>query len=185
MRLFQTWKNYVAQVLLERDVPLVTELVREWIVDVHTDFFVEHSETDAERRRERFDAIFDASIDVYLRALAEGYPEAKAREITHIQGSFEFQNLGWGELIEFPPDEREAYHERYEEFFDRYCCSPDRPFGEFTPPGGFPDAPSTPERMNGDYPLADPGLTDDVYVLTEEVDVRFERDDVAEALRGE
>jgi len=172
MLLHQTWRNYVSQVLLERDLPLVTDRVRRWLVDVHADIFVEASETAGAARRPRLEAIFDVTIDVYLTALSEGFPEAQAREITHIQGSWAFQNVGWGELIEFPPDEREAYHERYRDFFDRYGCSPDDPFGEFAPPGGLPDAPTTPERMNGDYPFAAADLTDGVYVVAEDTEAR-------------
>lgn len=87
MRLFQTWRNYAAQVLLERDIPLVTDWVRSWLVDLHADFLAENSERDGDARRPLLEALFDSAIDVYLAALREGYPEAQAREITHIQGS--------------------------------------------------------------------------------------------------
>jgi hypothetical protein len=174
MRLVQSWKNYLAQVLLQADLPVVTPWVRRWLVDVHTDFFVEHSETDGEARREHFRALFDTTLDVYQQALREGYPEAKAREITHIQGSWDFIAHGWGELIEFPPEERDVYYERYREFYGRHGCSPADPLGEFAPAGGLPEAPETPERLNGDYPLAEPDLEDDIYVVAEDVEVRLE-----------
>ncbi|QKY21191.1 hypothetical protein B4589_012700 [Halolamina sp. CBA1230] len=173
MRLHQSWRNYAAQVLLELDIPLVTDWVRSWLVDLHTDFFVEHSERDAEARRPLFEALFDATIDVYREALREGYPEAQAREITHIQGSWTFIQQGWGELVEFPPEEADAYYERYEDFFDRHGCSPENPLGEFAPPSGLPDTPETPGRLNGDYPFAVPNLTDGVYVVDEKTEVRL------------
>lgn len=173
MRLYQTWKNYASQLLLQWDIPLVTDWVRSWLVDLHVDFFTEHSETDAAARRPLLEALFDATIDVYLQALREGYPEAQAREITHIQGSWAFIERGWGDLVEFPPEEARAYYERYADFFDRHDCSPDDPLGEFLP-GGLPDAPETPGRLNGDYPLAEPGLDDGVYVVAEETDVRLQ-----------
>ncbi len=174
MRLHQTWRNYLTQVLLERNIPLVSSRVRTWLVDLHADFFVERSERDPAAREPHLRALFDTAIDVYLRALREGYPEAEAREITHIQASWDFQNHGWGELIEFPPEEREAYHERYREFYDRYDASPENPFGTFAPRDGLPSAPETPERLDGNYPFAAPGLTDDVYVVDEATEIRLE-----------
>jgi hypothetical protein len=173
MRLYQTWRNYAAQVLLERDIPLVTPRVRSWLVDMHADFFAEHSQQDAAARRPLFEALFDSTIDAYLEALREGYPESQAREITHIQGSWTFVQHGWGELLEFPPEEATAYYERYEDFFDRHGCSPEEPLGEFAPAGGLPDTPETPERLNGDYPFAEPGLADGVYVVAEKSEVRL------------
>jgi len=55
-----------------------------WLIDLHTDLSAEHSEQDADARRPLLHALFDATIDVYLETLQEGYPEAQAREITHI-----------------------------------------------------------------------------------------------------
>lgn len=174
MRLVQTWKDYVAQVVLEADLPAVTPLFRRRLVAIHTDFFVERSERDGEARREHLRAVFDAVIDVYLRALAEGYPEAQAREITHIQVSWDFLAHGWADLAEFPAGEREAYYERYAGFYDRHGCSPAEPLGEFAPDGGLPEAPATPDRLEGEYPLAAPGLTDGVYVPSEKLDARLD-----------
>ncbi|GGL54288.1 DUF6149 family protein [Halocalculus aciditolerans] len=170
MRLYQSWKNYVAQAAL--GVPVARHWTRSWLVDLHADFFVDASEVDAEARRAFFEALFDASVDAYEHALDEGYPEAEAREITHIMGTFAFTEKGWGDLVEFPPAERDAYYARYEGFFERYGVAPDDPFGDFTPPGGLPDAPETPERLDGDFPLAEPGLTDDIYVPAPNVDAR-------------
>lgn len=182
MKLYQTWRNYAAQVLLQRDVPVLTGRVRSWLVEMHADFFVDNAEGDGEARRPFLEAFFDASIDVYRRALREGYPEAQAREITHVQATWAFANHGWGELLEFPPGERTDYFERYREFFERHDCTPEDPLGEFAPADGLPDAPETPSRLDGDYPFAEPGLADGVYVVSEASDVRLScGDDESEA----
>ncbi|MFD1566217.1 DUF6149 family protein [Halolamina litorea] len=173
MRLYQTWRNYAAQVVLERDIPVVSDRMRSWLVGMHADFFTEHSARDAAARRPLFAALFEGAIDAYLEALDEGFPESQAREITHIQGTWTFINHGWGELLEFPPEEATAYYERYHAFFDRHDCSPEDPLGSFAPAGGLPDAPETPGRLNGDYPFAEPGLDDGVYVVAEKSDVRL------------
>ncbi|GAA0308120.1 DUF6149 family protein [Halarchaeum salinum] len=165
MRLYQTWRNYVTQLAL--DVPVIERFVRDWLVDLHTDFFVAACERDADAREARLRALFETTIDVYECALAEGYPESHAREITHIQGAFDFYNHGWGELLEFPPEEREAYYEKYRDFFERHGCTLDEPFGEFEPAGGLPSAPETPERLNGDYPIAEPGHVEGIYLHTD------------------
>ena len=165
MRLYQTWRNYVAQFAL--DVPVVRSFVRDWLVDLHVDFFTAASERDADAREARFRALFDASIDVYECALAEGYPESHAREITHIQAAFDFYEHGWAELLEFPPAECEAYYEKYRDFFERHGCTREQPFGEFAPPSGLPSAPETPARLDGDYPIAEPGHVDGIYLHTE------------------
>lgn len=176
MRLHQTWKNYLAQFLVERRIPVLSRVAIDRLVALHVDFFAERSRGDGEGRRPHLRALFDAAIAVYRRALAEGFPEAEAREITHIQASWDFQNHGWGELIEFPPQEREAYFERYRDFYERHDCSPDDPLGAFAPAGGLPAAPETPERMSGDYPLAVPGLTDDIYLDAERPEARLSCD---------
>jgi len=80
MRLYQTWRNDAAEVLLQRNIPLVTDWMRSWLVDLSA----EHSEQDADARRPLLHTLFDATIDVYLKALEESYPEAQAREITHV-----------------------------------------------------------------------------------------------------
>ncbi|MFB6126329.1 MAG: DUF6149 family protein [Halolamina sp.] len=171
--LYQTWKNFAAQVVLQRDVPILADLIRRRLVALHTDFFVEHSERDGEARRDRLRALFDRTLEAYTEALSEGYAEAQAREITHIMAAWDFTNHGWGELLEIPPEEREAYHERYRPFFDAHGATPERPLGEFAPDGGLPEAPETPERLNGEYPFAEGGLADDVYVHAERDAVRL------------
>lgn len=172
MRIFQTWRDYLAQTLLVGDPPVLGRLARRWIVNLHVDTYVEFSERDAAAREPHFRALFDTAVDVYVRASKEGYPEAQAREITHVQGTWDFIDHGWGELVEFPPAEADAYYDRYREFYDRYGCSPDDPFGEFAPPGGLPAAPET-DRLERPYPLAEPGLADDVYVLAPDLGRRI------------
>ncbi|MFC7165554.1 DUF6149 family protein [Halospeciosus flavus] len=170
MKIYQTWRNYVAQVLL--DTP-AEPLVRRWLVSLHTDFFLDQAERDAEARKEHLDALFDASIDVYEQALDEGFPEAEAREITHIQGDHDFYNHGWAEYLEVPPEELDEHWERYADFYERHGCTPEDPLGEFAPPGGLPDAPETPERLEEDeFPVAESGMADDVYVPAPNLDAR-------------
>jgi hypothetical protein len=171
VRLYQTWKNYVAHVGL--GVPGVRQLVRKRIVDYHTAFFVEQSARDGEAREPHLRALFDASVDVYERALAEGYPEAQAREITHIQATLDFHEHGWAELMEFPPGEIQTHFDRYRRFFERHDCTIEDPLGEFAPEYGLPYAPETPDALDdSEFPFAESGLADDVYVPTEHVDVR-------------
>lgn len=173
MRILQTWRDYAAQVVLLSDLPVVPTYVRGKLVDLHTERYLEFSERDAAEREPRLRAVFASAVDAYVRASKEGYPEIQAREITHIMGNWEFIRQGWGELIEFPPRERETYYDRYSGFYDRHGCRPASPFGEFLPPGGFPPAPSTPGRLNGEYPLSEPGLGNEVYAIAEDLDVRL------------
>ncbi|KAB7512579.1 hypothetical protein DM867_12625 [Halosegnis rubeus] len=95
MRLYQTWKNYVAQVALEREIPVVSAL-----------------------RHNRLDALFDRTIDTYTAALEAGYPAADARESTHIVAACAFMNQGWG-LLEIPPVETDEIRLRCEETTSR------------------------------------------------------------------
>ncbi|GGL23276.1 hypothetical protein GCM10009037_03520 [Halarchaeum grantii] len=170
MRLYQTWRNYAVQLAL--GTPVVDSVVRDWLVDLHTEFFRDASERDAAAREPHLRAVFEASIAVYERALAEGYPESHAREITHVQGAFDFANHGWGELLEFPPEERDAYYEKYRDFFERHDCTLEAPFGEFAPAGGFPSAPETPGRLDGELPFAEAGHVDGIYLHTDHAGVR-------------
>lgn len=172
MRIYQTWRDYLAQVVLVREPPVIDRLFRRWLVGLHTDFFVGASERDGSAREPHLRALFEGSLNAYVRATKEGYPEAQAREITHVLATWDFVDHGWGELIEYPPEEASEYYERYRDFYERHGCSPGNPLGEFEPPGGLPDAPETPDRLNGDYPLAEPGLADDVYIMTEDLGVR-------------
>jgi len=147
-------------------LPVVGDQVHDWLVDLHTRVFLDRAdEQHREARRERLEAFFDATIDCYVTALEAGYPEAEAREITHVQANFEFYNHGWTEMMEFPADEIEDHYERYRPFFEEHGITIDDPLGEFAPAGGLPDAPATPENLDApEHPHAEGGFADDVYV---------------------
>lgn len=147
-------------------LPVVGVLVRWWLVRLHVRVFVRRSESvDAEARREHLRAFFDASMDAYLTAIREGYPEVEARELTSTMAALDFHAHGWAELLMIPPEEIPKHVERHRDFFDRHDIDESRPLGVFTPPGGLPDAPETPERLeDGEFPRAEGGWADDVYV---------------------
>ena len=163
MKLRQNLRHFAAKRALT--TPVVGDVVRGKLVDLHTRVFLGKADPDhAEDRRAHLDAFFDATIDAYLAALDAGYTEAEAREITHIQANFDFFNHGWTEMMEFPGDEVEPHFERYADFFERHGVTVADPLGEFrTRP--VPTAPSTPERLDRtDHPNAEGGFADDVYV---------------------
>lgn len=166
MKINQNVRHFASRKALE--LPVVRSLTKQALVRLHTRIFLGKADPEhREDRREHLDDFFDATIDTYLVALQEGYSEAEAREITHIQGNFDFYNHGWVEMMEFPADELEKHFERYEAFFDRYGISIDEPLGEFRPPRGVAHAPSTPEKLeNPEHPHAEGGFADDVYVDT-------------------
>jgi hypothetical protein len=168
MKIKQTVRHFAAKQALT--MPVVGNMAADKLVDLHTRVFLGKADEDhAEERRDHLDAFFDATIDTYVRALEEGYTEAKAREITHIQANFDFYNHGWTEMMEFPSDELEEHYERYAKFFEAHDISIDDPLGEFAPPGGVPDAPSTPEKLDDpEHPHAEGGFADDVYVEDED-----------------
>jgi hypothetical protein len=144
----------------------IGSLVHTGLVRLHTRIFVSKAdESHREERREHLNGFFDGTIDTYTAALEEDYSEAEAREITHIQGNFDFFNHGWTEMMEFPTDELDEHYERYADFFERHDITIDDPLGEFEPAGGVPAAPATPERLDDlDQPNAVGGYADDVYV---------------------
>ncbi|NHN41468.1 hypothetical protein G9C85_07425 [Halorubellus sp. JP-L1] len=152
--------------------PVLGDVARGKLVDMHTDIFLEKADADhREARREHLDDFFAATMDAYVAAL-DYYPEAKAREITHVQANFDFYNHGWTEMMEFPTDELDAHYDRYAEFFEDHGVTIDDPLGEFAPPGGVADAPSTPEQLDDpEHPYAEGGFADDVYVETADGDV--------------
>jgi len=149
--------------------PGLGSVVNYGLVKLHTRIFLgKADEARAEERRDHLDGFFDATMDAYVAALDEGFSEAEAREITHIQANFDFYNHGWTEMMEFPSDELKVHYERYEDFFERYDISIDDPLGQFRT-GEIPDAPSTPEKLeNPEHPHAEGGFADDVYVEDEE-----------------
>ena len=153
--------------------PVVGDRVTEWLVGMHVDVFGERAaEGRREEREAHLEAFFDRAFDAYVAALEEGYSEAAAREITHIQANFDFYNHGWTEMMEFPADELDAHYERAGDFFRRHGVTVDDPLGEFRS-RELPDAPATPERLDDpDHPRAESGFADDVYVEDADGDVR-------------
>ncbi|MFB6154438.1 MAG: DUF6149 family protein [Haloferacaceae archaeon] len=181
MKLRQNVRHFAAKKALT--MPVVGDVARERLVDLHVDVF--GGKADPERREERtehLEAFFDATFDTYVAALDEGYPEAEAREITHIQANFDFYNHGWTEMMEFPTDEVTAHYERYEDFFEQHGITIDYPLGEFYRED-IPAAPSTPAKLEDpEHPHAEGGFADDVYVEDESGELRVgggeEPDDV-------
>jgi len=171
MKLRQNAKHFAYQKALE--TPGVRSVANAGLVKLHTRIFTGKADpAHAEDRRDHLDGFFDATMDTYLRALQDGYSEAEAREITHIQANFDFYNHGWTEMMEFPADELEAHYDRYREFFERWDITIDEPLGQFAPPEGVPEAPSTPERLEDpEHPHAEGGFADDVYVKTADGDL--------------
>jgi hypothetical protein len=163
MKIRQNIRHFAAKQGLT--MPVVGDLVRERLVDLHVGVFGERAaEGRREEREPRMAAFFDRTFDTYVAALDAGFPEAEAREITHLQANFDFYNHGWTEMMEFPADELGEHYDRYADFFQRHGIAIDEPLGEFDD-GGVPDAPSTPERLDApEHPYAEGGFADDVYV---------------------
>ncbi|WP_049927697.1 DUF6149 family protein [Halopiger goleimassiliensis] len=171
MKLRQNARHFASRKALE--TPGVRSVAKSGLVRLHTRVFLGKADPDhADEREAHLDALFDATVDAYLRALQDGYSEAEAREITHIQANFDFYNHGWTEMMEFPTDELEAHYDRYREFFETWDVTIDDPLGQFAPPEGLPEAPSTPENLEDpEHPHAEGGFADDVYVETEDGDL--------------
>ncbi|WP_277553332.1 DUF6149 family protein [Halobaculum limi] len=182
MKLRQNVRHWAAKRALT--TPVVGGYVNDKLVGLHTSIFLEKAdEAHREDRRDHLDDFFDATMDTYVAALDAGYPEAEAREVTHIQANFDFFNHGWAEMMEFPGDELEEHYRRYEQFFQRYGITIDDPLGEFYPADGVAGAPATPERMaEGEFENAVAGFADDAYVEDADGDVHIggteEPDDV-------
>ncbi|WP_247002465.1 DUF6149 family protein [Halosolutus gelatinilyticus] len=182
MKIRQNARHFASRKALE--TPVVRSVAKSGLVRLHTTIFTRKADPDhAEEREAHLDAFFDATIDAYLRALQDGYSEAEAREITHVQANFDFYNHGWTEMMEFPTDELEDHYDRYRDFFERWEITIDDPLGQFEPPAGIPEAPSTPEKLDDpEHPHAEGGFADDVYVETEDGDlVVGGREDPADA----
>ena len=172
MKLRQNVRHWAAKRALT--TPVVGDYVNDKLVGMHTDIFLKKAdEGRREERRAHLDDFFDATMETYVAALEASYPEAEAREITHIQANFDFFNHGWAEMMEFPGDELEEHYRRYEEFFTRYGITIDDPLGEFRPVDGVTDAPVTPDRMAaGEYENAVAGFADDAYVESADGELR-------------
>jgi hypothetical protein len=170
MKIKQNVRHFAAKQALT--LPVVGPRVRERLVDLHVDVFGEKAADGHRAEREaHMEAFFDNTFDTYVAALEAGYPEAEAREITHVQANFDFYNHGWTEMMEFPVEELGEHRERYADFFDEHGITVDDPLGEFTRVP-VPDAPSTPERIEEPiHPYAEGGFADDVYVETPDGDV--------------
>ncbi len=163
MKLRQNIRHFAAKQALT--APVIGEIANDKLVDLHTKIFVEKADEEyRDERRDHLDAFFDCTMDTYVAALEAGYPEAEAREITHIQANFDFYNHGWTEMMEFPADELEDHYERYGKFFEAHGITIDDPLGEFRTQE-IPDAPSTPQKLDDpEHPHAEGGFADDVYV---------------------
>jgi hypothetical protein len=170
MKIRQNVKHFAFKQALT--APVLGNVARGKLVDMHTDIFLDKAdEAHREERREHLDDFFDATMDTYVAAL-DYYPEAKAREITHVQANFDFYNHGWMEMMEFPSDELGQHRDRYGEFFDDHDITVDDPLGVFQPADGIADAPSTPEKLDDPiHPYAEGGFADDVYVETADGEV--------------
>ncbi|ADD04836.1 uncharacterized protein Nmag_1255 [Natrialba magadii ATCC 43099] len=166
MKLRQNARHFASRTALE--TPVVRSVAKSGLVRLHTRVFLRKADPEhADEREAHLDDLFEATVDTYLRALNDGYSEAEAREITHIQANFDFYNHGWTEMMEFPADELEAHYDRYREFFERWDITIDEPLGQFKPPEGLTEAPSTPEKLEDPvHPHAEGGFADDVYVET-------------------
>jgi hypothetical protein len=181
MKIRQNVRHFAARKALT--MPVVGDIATEKLVDLHVRVFGERAAPDRRAEREpRLEAFFERTFDAYVAAMDEGYSEAEAREITHVQANFDFYNHGWTEMMEFPADEIEDHYERYREFFRRHGITIDDPLGEFRG-GDLPSAPSTPERLRApEHPHAEGGFADDVYVEGDDGEVRVggrdEPDDV-------
>jgi hypothetical protein len=172
MKIRQNVRHWAAKQALT--MPVVGEKINDKLVDLHTGVFLDRADEDrAEARRDHLDGFFDATMDTYVAALQEGYEEAEAREITHIQANFDFYNHGWTEMMEYPAAEVTDHYDRYRDFFERHDITIDDPLGEFEPAGGVPDAPSTPEKLDDpEHPHAEGGFADDVYVEGPDGEIR-------------
>lgn len=171
MKIRQNPRHWAAKKALS--TPGISTVANFGLVKMHTKIFLgKAQEGRKEERRAHLDAFFGATMDTYLRALEEDYDEASAREITHIQGNFDFYNHGWTEMMEIPVEELENHYERYANFFERYDITIDDPLGAFGPPGGIPEAPATLEKLDDPtHPHAEGGFADDLYVEDEHGEV--------------
>jgi len=171
MKIRQNVRHWASKKALT--MPVVGQKTNDWLVNLHTRVFLDKAEEgQQEERRDHLDGFFDATMNTYVAALEAGFPEAEAREITHVQANFDFYNHGWTEMMEFPSDELEEHHERYAEFFDAHGITIADPLGDFRPADGVPEASSTPEKLEDPvHPHAEGGFADDVYVETDDGEV--------------
>jgi hypothetical protein len=184
MKIRQNVRHWAAKQALT--MPVVGEKVNDKLVDLHTGVFLDRADDDrAGERRAHLDAFFDCTMDTYVAALEDGYPESEAREITHVQANFDFYNHGWTEMMEFPADEIEEHYGRYRAFFEEHGITIDDPLGEFRT-REVPGAPSTPGKLDApEHPHAEGGFADDVYVEGPDGEVRVGDGDRPDEVRVE
>ena len=167
MKLKQNARHWAAKRALT--TPVIGRYVNDKLVGLHTRIFSQKADEDRrEERRGHLTDFFDATMDAYVAALRAGYPEAEAREITHVQANFQFFRQGWTEMMEIPAEELETHYRRYESFFTEHGIRIDEPLGSFRPADGITDAPATPDRLaDPTYENAIAGFADDAYVETD------------------
>jgi hypothetical protein len=167
MKLRQNIRHFAAKKALT--MPVIGKIATEKLVNLHVNIFAQKADADhREERKLHLESFFECTFSTYVTALHEGFTEAEAREITHIQANFDFFNHGWTEMMEFPKNEIEQHYTRYEMFFDRYEIDIADPLGNFRTQD-IPQAPSTPQRLKGTtHPHASGGFADDVYVEDED-----------------
>jgi hypothetical protein len=172
MKIRQSIRHFATKQALQ--IPGLRAATTRALVSLHTRVFLERADPEhRDERRDHLDGLFAATTAMYLAALQDGYDEATAREITHIVANFDFYNHGWTEMMEFPGSELDTHYERYRSFFEAHGVAIDNPLGTFLPPGGLPEAPATPERLDeAAYESAEGGYADDVYVEAEDGEVR-------------
>ena len=166
MKIRQNIRHFAAKKALT--MPIIGDIATQKLVDLHVSIFGKKADPEYREEREpHLETFFDCTFETYVRALEEGFTEAEAREITHIQANFDFYNHGWTEMMEFPAEELETHYERYEEFFNRYNIDIASPLGDFKTQNIIA-ASSTPGRLNNpEHPHAEGGFADDIYVETE------------------
>ena len=170
MKLRQSIRHFAAKQALT--MPVVGPRAVDWLVDLHVRLFVDRADpAHREARRPRLEAFFDCTMDAYVAALEAGYPEAEAREITHVQANLDFAAHGWTEMLEIPVDELDAHLERYADFFEAHGVDRGDPLGDFRT-REIPEAPATLERLeDGEAPRAEAGYADAAYVETPDGEV--------------
>lgn len=86
MKIRQNIRHWAAKKALT--TPVVGDVANDKLVDLHTSIFLNKADEDRrEERRAHLDSFFDATMDTYVAALEAGFPEAEAREITHVQAT--------------------------------------------------------------------------------------------------
>jgi hypothetical protein len=167
MKIRQNIRHFAAKQALT--MPVIGDIATQKLVDLHVRIFGDRADpAHREERLTHLEEFFTVTFDTYVAALTAGFPEAEAREITHLQANFDFFNHGWTEMMEIPVDELEVHYDRYGAFFETHAITIDDPLGEFAA-APIAAAPSTPQRLDTlDHPHAEAGFADDVYVETDD-----------------